>query len=372
MPKKTKSIQLEEQIDVEMTHLRTDKLDITFGELANMYDNEELIIAPDYQRQFRWTAGQKSLFIESILLGFPTPAIFVAETKEGIWELVDGMQRISTILEFMGKLKYADGELVPPFKTQFSTDRHPLRLLDGFKFGDLELRTRLSIKRAGCRVEVIKVGSQPNMKYEVFERLNTGGSGLSHQEVRNCVFRSANPKFMEWVDKLSEIDEFSSNLGLPETGKFGMDEMYDKGLVLRFFTLKNSMDGFINEVEPFITDYVRSVVNEESQFDMYQEEKIFRDTFSTIDSALGEDAWRHFRDGKHSRKQFSVYVYDALTVGVANNLQTLKGMDATEVRDRLIKVKSSPEFRDNVGPGANTKAKLVARLNAAINIIANG
>ena len=80
----------------------------------------------------------------------------------------------------------------------------------------------------------------------------------------------------------------------------------------------------------------------------------------------------HFRDGKHSRKQFSVYVYDALTVGVANNLQTLKGMDATEVRDRLIKVKSSPEFRDNVGPGANTKAKLVARLNAAINIIANG
>lgn len=75
----------------------------------------------------------------------------------------------------MGLLKDAEGNLVPPSRLEIPNKRVLLPELDGFNFAELSLRSRLSIKRASCRVEVIKVGSKANMKYEVFERLNTGG-----------------------------------------------------------------------------------------------------------------------------------------------------------------------------------------------------
>lgn len=100
---------LEEQIEDERARLSTDRMDISFGELINMYKAGELIIRPEYQRLFRWTGSQKAMLIESILLGIPVPPIFVAEDKEGIWELVDGLQRVSTIISFFGDL---DGKLL--------------------------------------------------------------------------------------------------------------------------------------------------------------------------------------------------------------------------------------------------------------------
>jgi len=210
---------IRKQIDAEIAEarneIRTDKLDISYGELANLYENKELVIKPEYQRLFRWTPTQKSRFIESLLLGFPTPAIFVAENDEGIWELVDGLQRVSTVLEFMGVLsKDATGTTLRP-KSLLVRAGHKPRLLsiEGVSFSDLSLQARLSIKRAGCRVEVIKVGSHPKMKYDVFERLNTGGSSLEPQEVRNCVFRATDPDFVEWIENSPHFLHFRRILG---------------------------------------------------------------------------------------------------------------------------------------------------------------
>jgi len=153
-----------QKIDAEIVdarnEIRTDKLDISFGEIANLYENKELVITPEYQRLFRWQATQKSRFIESILLGIPTPAIFVAEDENGVWELVDGLQRVSTVLEFMGLLKNADGDQMLPALLVKAGRKTQLPSLEGARFDDLSLKTRLSIKRAGCRVEVIKTGSK--------------------------------------------------------------------------------------------------------------------------------------------------------------------------------------------------------------------
>jgi hypothetical protein len=185
---------IDSEIASARNDIRTDKLDVSYGELANLYENQELIIKPDYQRLFRWSPTQKSRFIESILLGFPTPAIFVAEDERGIWELMDGLQRISSVLEFIGVLKDPDGQLMPPSTLVRAGHKPRLPSIEGVLFNQLSLQARLSIKRAGCRVEVIKVGSFASMKYEVFERLNTGGSTLTPQEVRNCIFRATNPE----------------------------------------------------------------------------------------------------------------------------------------------------------------------------------
>jgi hypothetical protein len=176
-PRSRAANQLDTEIDRERNNIRTDKLDISYGELASLYESEELVVAPEYQRLFRWSTDQKANFIESLLLGFPVPAIFVAETEIGIWELVDGLQRLSTVFEFFGILKNESGKSVPPSRISFSSkERQKLPHLDGRLFGELSLRSRLAIRRLPCRVEVIKVGSAPQMKYDVFERLNTGGS----------------------------------------------------------------------------------------------------------------------------------------------------------------------------------------------------
>jgi hypothetical protein len=148
MPEK---LALEEQIEKAQRAFKARHLNISYSELASMYESQELMIAPFYQRQFHWTDNQKARFIESILLGFPVPAIFVVQNAEGIWELVDGMQRLLTVFEFFGVLNNTEGQPVPPLKLSFS-EREPvqLSLLNGRTFADLSVWTRLSLQRATC------------------------------------------------------------------------------------------------------------------------------------------------------------------------------------------------------------------------------
>src|SRR5258705_3761871 len=94
-----------EEIMNAQRHVRTDAYQMSIGEIVSMYDNSEIVVDPEFQRLFRWDIGQKSKLIESLLLGIPIPSIFVFEKDDSKWELIDGLQRISTLLEFMGVLK---------------------------------------------------------------------------------------------------------------------------------------------------------------------------------------------------------------------------------------------------------------------------
>ncbi len=341
--------------------IRTDKLDMSFGEISNLYENSELIITPEYQRLFRWQPTQKTRFIESILLGIPTPAIFVSEDESGVWELVDGLQRVSTVLEFMGVLKDVDGNDVQPSRLIRASRKSQIPSLEGIVFNDLSLKARLAIKRAGCRVEVIKTGSKPKMKYEVFERLNTGGSALTEQEVRNCIFRPMSPYFVDWIEKLASFAPFSDSLSLSE---YQQNTMFDRGLILRFFSIKNAYDEFEHDVEPFITDYVREILEEEREFNKDYEEKLFKETFQHIESAISEDAWRYYKDGKH-KGAFSVYIYEAVSIGISENMDFIRSLSKDDLKDRIIKFKQKPTFLENTGPGANVKLKLRQRIEFA-------
>ena len=99
---------LKEEIDEAKRAVKTDTVQITIGEINRMYTSKELNILPDFQRLFRWTNERKSNFVESILIGIPVPPVFVYENEDGTWELIDGLQRISTLLEFMGVLRDVD------------------------------------------------------------------------------------------------------------------------------------------------------------------------------------------------------------------------------------------------------------------------
>jgi hypothetical protein len=356
------AVELDIQIDAERNNIRTDKIDLSYGELASLYENRELIISPEYQRLFRWTADQKASFIESLLLGFPVPAVFVAERSDGVWELVDGLQRLSTVFEFMGSLRNIEDNPLPPLIVSYSAvEDHKIPALHGKQFDAMSLRSRLALKRTYCRVEVIKVGSAPAMKYDVFERLNTGGARLEPQEVRNAIFRSTDPQFMEFIDDLARFPPFNESL---QISTYQKTSMYDRALVLRFFTLKNNFEAFSHDVDPFITNYIRKIVSSKVPFDRDAEKSIFESTFAIAFAALGADAWKHLRDDKH-QGSFSVYLFDAISIGIARNLSFVATINPQEIGTRCLALKRDSDFRENTGPGGNTGAKMRARLSIA-------
>jgi len=105
------------ELDAARQSVATDDYPMSIGEIINLYKSQELIISPQFQRLFRWSEKQKSDLIESLLIGIPVPPIFVFERTDGFWELIDGLQRVSTILEFFGELKNSEGRMYRPLSS---------------------------------------------------------------------------------------------------------------------------------------------------------------------------------------------------------------------------------------------------------------
>ena len=215
---------LEQQVATARRQIVADGYDMSIGELISLYRNNELIINPVYQRLFRWDASQKTRFIESLLLGIPIPPIFVFQKPDGVWELIDGLQRVSTVLEFVGVLKGPDGQPVPPSElegTNLLPDLANVRWAprEDADPASMTVAQQLELKRARLRVEILKKESDEEAKFELFQRLNTGGSRLSDQEVRNCVLVMVSPDFYAWLTKLASSADFETTVTLTESAK---------------------------------------------------------------------------------------------------------------------------------------------------------
>ena len=189
---------LEEQITQRVGEVRTDNFDLSFGEISNLHANKELIIQPEYQRLFRWSNQQRSHLIESILLELPIPQIFTIENSDGVLELIDGLQRTSTVLQFIDPTSIGLEPLVLEGCSLIDE-------LNGKTFTDLPLSLRLSIKRSPLRTVVIKKQSKAFLRYEMFKRLNTGGSNLEPQEIRNCSARMLGEAGIRFYATLVEL-----------------------------------------------------------------------------------------------------------------------------------------------------------------------
>lgn len=194
---------------------------------------------------------------------------------------------------------------------------------------------------------------------------STQGAELSTQEIRNCIFRAIDPDFMDWINMLSQHSSFAETLELSEMQR---KTMFDRGLVLRYFTMKNAYERFEHDVEPFITEYIRDILGKPNEFDRDAEAALFKRTFDLIAKALHEDAWRHCRDGHH-RGPFSVYVFDVLSVAVARNMDHVERLNPDEFRQRCLAIKMHPQFVDNTGGGAGIKSRTLARLAVALEIM---
>jgi len=340
---------LYDQVEASRKEIRADRMDMSFGEIMNMYDEGELIIAPEFQRAFRWGKDKQTKFIESLILGIPIPPIFVAETKGNVWELVDGLQRISTVLSFFGKLKDKEKNNLVLEDTSILTE------LKEFDINTLPLNFKLLLKRAVCRVEIIRYDSEFDMRYELFNRLNTGGVLLSEQEIRNCIFRSYDNTFNRFIQELSQKEYFTNIIKIRKEDR---DRMYAQELVLRFFTLKNFGTAFEKNIQEHMDQYMLKVSKKEINFDFKGEEIIFEGTCRILQS-LEENVF------KLSNLNFSTSMYDSLMINIALNLERCSQYSTGELKDKIEKLKKNNEFRKNTNAASSSKYRINSKIEIA-------
>ncbi len=339
---------------------------MSVGELLNIYRDGDLDIHPEFQRFFRWSTAQKSRFIESLLLGIPIPSLFVHQRQDGVWDVIDGLQRLSTIFEFVGVLKDSSDQLVRP--TALTATEY-LPSLAGVVWDDntdgsipLTPDQQRLIKRASIDIKIVKRESDEDAKYDLFQRLNTGGSQLSDQEVRNCLLIMVRPDFYGWVRGLRDLASFQRTIAISDRA---VDEQYDMELAIRFLALKNADAAILRNIGD-MSDFLdkRSLEFARSdQFDLDTEGNTFAQTFDILDSALGDDAFRRY-DGVTDRflGGFAVSAFEAITVGVHANLDAWTKLDASErnvsLRGRAQQLWSDQEFRTNSGSGIRASGRI--------------
>lgn len=355
---------LEAQILERSREIKTDGYSMSIGEVLSMYRDGDLDVHPEFQRIFRWEESQKSRLIESILLGIPIPTIFVAQRDNGIWDVIDGVQRLSTIFEFVGVYKSEDGDILAPMVLQATEYLPELEGqtwevdLDGSGrvFSDT---MRRDFKRSKLDFRIVKKESDPDAKYDLFQRLNSG-TRLSAQESRNCILVMLNSSFFNWMVSLSVDPHFANVVQISDLKE---EEGFRHELVLRFIlnqTFDQGPQELRKEFGEYLTDWARSAAGSpESVLDDWANR--FSQTFSLLDECLGDNAFRRFdRDKDRFLGPFSISAFEVITAGVGAHIEAWvasESVTAGGLATRICQLWSESDFRANSGTGVSPRRR---------------
>jgi hypothetical protein len=362
---------LQAEIDERSQEIQTDGYSMSINEAVAMYEARDLDVHPEFQRIFRWSIEQQSKLVESIFLGIPIPPIFVAQRDDGVWDVIDGVQRLSTILRFMGALKddnggrdlpdpLVAGEYLPSLAgAYYSADAAGRELSTGqFELDDVQRRV---FKRSRLDFQIVQKESDEQAKYDLFQRLNSG-TRLSEQESRKCLAVMLDPTFSKWIDSLAADDHFTNVMNISDRQQ---DEAYDAESVLRYLAIaKASNDDLqrMGDVGEFLTKRMRAFIAD-PQFNRSEEEQRFRQVFSALDEALGPDAFRrHDPTRNRYSGRFSVSAFEVIATGLARNWERWSILDSEErtaqIRALVPTVWSDETFAQRAGGGKAAERRI--------------
>jgi hypothetical protein len=335
--------------------IRTSAVDFSFGELLNLHATKEIVIRPEYQRLFRWSYEQRSRLIESIILGLPIPPIFLIEGEGGVLELIDGLQRTSSVLQFLDHAAVDEPELI-------LTGCDILPDLNGLRFIDLPLTVRLKVKRSPIRATIINKSGDAFVKYELFKRLNTGGSILSPQEIRNCSSRMVDggETFYDAIQEMASHPTFIRAITrLPANFR---DQRADEELVLRFFAVTKFREQYKGNIEEWLDSFMEIVLFKKIPFDLAVEQTRFYAVFDLIAEKLGDEAFTRFNENGQAVGRLAPAYYEASVCAFYSKAQIINALAPAQVKARLQAAFSDQRFLNSTGPGANTVPKLNERI----------
>lgn len=334
------------ELEEERKNIKTDNYSMSIGEIINLYKEGDLKLDPAFQRLFRWSDEQKTKFIESVLLGIPIPEIFVAQKTDGKWTVVDGVQRISTVLQLVGDLNNKEALVMTWAKY--------LPSLEGQTWETLPQDVKRLFRRGKFGINIILTENSVEAQYELFQRLNTGGLHLEDQEIRNCLIIMLDSDFYDKINNLKTHETFKNSLQISDRKH---EEEYPMELILRYFI---ATAGLVDYKDYSITnDHIREFIDKETirlikreEFVLSEHIEHFKKVFDWLYDMLGESAFKRYNESRERFEgQFSNASFEAITTGVALNFERVSNHSREEFKTIIIELYQTQEFQENVRHG---------------------
>lgn len=356
-----------DDVNKHRNELKTDSYTTTISDLLGTFKRGDLRIDPEYQRLFRWDLDRQSEYIESLLLNIPTPPVFFATNPDGKTEVIDGLQRLSTLLKFFASEIFDDARMATAEDNereqnniQVGTLLHSAPLvesLEGFSLATLPETLTRTLRYTRIPIIVLEKESSQRARFHVFKRLNRSGSILSDQEIRNCSARLFGHDFPNILRDLAAERCVQTALKIPElqAKKMGVEE-----LVLRLLANAHSPKPLKHSIIEFLDEFMEHASEGKFLFDRATQGKIV-EVFDLIAGLYPDgEAFRFWRDGK-AQGQFSANLFDIISYGIYQNLLEAR-RDPEWIGKRISELSQGEEIKEVTGAGSNTRKKHQARL----------
>lgn len=338
-------------IPKEKRHLRTQSYDKSVNDLVGMMRDGRIILTPEYQRNYVWDNKKASLLIESILLNIPIPVIYAArEPNENLsWNIVDGLQRLNALKRF--------------YNNEFSLiGLEILSELNGKKYNSLNTKTKSYLDDANLRIVLLFEDSHPDIKYDIFMRLNTGSVKLKPQELRNCLYRGS---FNESLKEMVRDPKILNIMNLKEPHK----RMDDVELILRYIAIsenfdkeKNLLSNYNGVMKSFLNDYMHNNQNMSKEKIDNIKKKVIT-TVKKVFSIFGRKAFRRIDENSSNSTRINLSLMDVIMI----SFEDYSEEELIKNKDKIISLYKSITTNDEsfislITTGTSSKNSIESRI----------
>ncbi|KAA2240319.1 DUF262 domain-containing protein [Chitinophaga agrisoli] len=330
--------------------------DLSLGSIAEMVDSGAIDLSPGYQRRERWTPAKESALIESFLLNIPVPPIYLAEDTYGKYSVIDGKQRVTAIHKFIRL-----GTVLQSLEK--------FQELEGLSYTDLPqtLSNALTI-RPYLRVVTLLNQSDPELKYQVFTRLNTGGDKLLPQEIRNVAFMGP---LNDLILELARHPFLRRQLKIITENEKAYKEMTDAEYVLRFFTIREYWENFQGNINVAMNRFMHTH-RHSSPDQIATLRAIFERTIDLCATVWEDNAFQR-SDGEEHRRQIIQGFFDVQMVPLSIMLE--RNIDVTQdqiiqIRQQFLELYNTDEvFQDSIRQFTSNPVRVHYRINTMLQLL---
>lgn len=343
------------KIPKELRKIRTQAYDKSVEDTVRMIEKGRIFLQPDFQRNSQvWDYKTASQLIESILLNVPIPPIYVAEEDDGSWNIIDGLQRLTSFKNFYeGKFKLRGLD--------------SLKELNKLNYESLNTNAKNILDNGTLRIILITKESHPEMKYDVFMRLNRGSVKLTEQELRNCLYRG---NLNELIKKLRNNSQLLHILNLDKPHK----RMDDAELILRYFALSDNFDseqikinGYKGIMKTFLNAYMDKNKNmSEEQVEVLKNK--FENTINKVYTIFNGNAFKRLENNGEFYKWINKAIYDFIMLSFEKYELNLL-IDKKEQILNALKtcINTDKEFEDSITVGTSEPRRMEYRIGKWMN-----
>lgn len=328
--------------------------DYTLETLYNKWLNKDITV-PKFERRYVWTEAQASRLIESFIMDLPVPAVFLSTSDDGRSIIIDGMQRLLTVFSYFGG-SYPEASALGGRRFRIIGINEDSRLY-GKTFFELGEDDQRRLKDAILRATLVRRNGArdggDSSIYEIFERLNTGGTQLEAQEVRNCVYEGG---LNDLLGEMNKDANWRAILGKPKPDP----RMRDRELILRYIALFHEGDEYTQPMKGFLSEFMSKHKSPDEKF-LESERQRFEVACSATLAALGPKPFNN------SRGQLRIPLFDSVLVAFARS-GDVAGRPSS-MKKRLKALRSNKRFVDYAGPSSTTTSAVKGRLRLAQEIM---